>query len=261
MQIYLARNNIQAGPYSLDELNRMLAGGQVHLSDLAWHEGLSQWQPLGQLTGGKSVYQPGGPTPLASATPAAAGSSPRLSLDKPADQFNPPVGALPAVTEYHISSLYKRIAASVLDMCLFLLSMLPILRQMPFDTMQSERMTDIMAAMENIPQQDMLVATLLMAGLLLVQCTLTVKRGQTLGKLVLGTRIVDQHSGQVPSVTQVLLVRTVAFNLLYNLPLIGPLVLVADAIAMMLSPQRQSLHDRAARTFVVDTKAPSSTAP
>ncbi len=35
MQIYLARNNQQAGPYTLEQLNQMLASQQVLLTDLA----------------------------------------------------------------------------------------------------------------------------------------------------------------------------------------------------------------------------------
>lgn len=58
MQIYLARNNQQAGPYTLEQLNQMLASQQVLLTDLAWHEGMTEWRALGELTQGKLVYQP-----------------------------------------------------------------------------------------------------------------------------------------------------------------------------------------------------------
>ncbi len=34
MQIFLARNNVQAGPYNLEQLNIMLASGEVLLDDL-----------------------------------------------------------------------------------------------------------------------------------------------------------------------------------------------------------------------------------
>ncbi len=60
MQIYLARNNVQAGPYTLEQVNNMLASGEVILTDLAWHENMPQWQPLGELTGGQYVYNPNG---------------------------------------------------------------------------------------------------------------------------------------------------------------------------------------------------------
>lgn len=46
MQIYLARNNQQAGPYTLEQLNQMLASQQVLLTDLAWHEGMTEWKAL-----------------------------------------------------------------------------------------------------------------------------------------------------------------------------------------------------------------------
>ena len=57
MQIYLARNNQQAGPYSLEQLNQMLSSQQVLLTDLVWHEGMSEWKTLGELTQGKLVYE------------------------------------------------------------------------------------------------------------------------------------------------------------------------------------------------------------
>ncbi len=65
MKIYLARNNVQAGPYTLDELDTMLASGEVLLDDLAWHSGMSQWQRLGDLTNNQYRYEP-----ISQATPA-----------------------------------------------------------------------------------------------------------------------------------------------------------------------------------------------
>lgn len=253
MQIYLARNNVQAGPYSLEELNRMLAGGQVQLTDLAWHEGMSQWQPLGQLTQGQRIYQPAAaPWPTPAPSP--------LSLEKtPASPTDAPAAATTQVTELRISSLYKRISASVVDLCAFLVTMAPILQHLSLEVLLSEDLAKVQQALEGLPQQDVMVAAVLMLTLLVAQCALTVKRGQTLGKLLLGTRIVDRQTGQVPGVTQVLWVRTVAFNLLYNLPLIGPLVFIADVVALLLSPQRLSLHDRAAKTVVVDVQPVSRT--
>ncbi|MFC0820838.1 RDD family protein [Moraxella marmotae] len=58
MKIYLARNRVQAGPYTLSELNTMLASGEVQLDDLAWHAPMSQWQRLGDLTDNQHHYQP-----------------------------------------------------------------------------------------------------------------------------------------------------------------------------------------------------------
>lgn len=71
MKIYLARNNVQAGPYSLDELNRMLLSGEVALTDLMWHTGMSEWQTVGQMTGGVYTYQPSVQTPPSPTPPTA----------------------------------------------------------------------------------------------------------------------------------------------------------------------------------------------
>ena len=60
MQIYLARNQVQAGPYTLEQLNRMLASHEVELSDLMWHEGMEQWRAVGEMTGNTHLYQPNG---------------------------------------------------------------------------------------------------------------------------------------------------------------------------------------------------------
>ena len=56
MQIYLARNNQQAGPYTLEQLNAMLASNEVLLTDLMWHDGMDKWQSVGQMTGNQLAH-------------------------------------------------------------------------------------------------------------------------------------------------------------------------------------------------------------
>lgn len=51
MNIYLAKDGAQTGPFSEDQLHQMLAGGQAVSSDLAWREGMADWQPLRNLLG------------------------------------------------------------------------------------------------------------------------------------------------------------------------------------------------------------------
>ena len=58
MYIFLARNNVQAGPYNLEQLNQMLASGQVLLTDLMWHESMENWQPVNEMTKGQFFYRP-----------------------------------------------------------------------------------------------------------------------------------------------------------------------------------------------------------
>lgn len=68
MKIYLARNQVQAGPYTLEELNTMLASGEVVLDDLIWHSPMTTWQRLGDLIQNQSYYQPNNTLPPEPAT-------------------------------------------------------------------------------------------------------------------------------------------------------------------------------------------------
>src|SRR5918992_960052 len=51
MQIHIARDGKQLGPFSLEEINRQLAAGTLSLSDNAWYEGASGWAPLSTVPG------------------------------------------------------------------------------------------------------------------------------------------------------------------------------------------------------------------
>jgi hypothetical protein len=48
MSIYIARQGQRVGPFSKEQLGKLLASGELSGSDLVWHEGLSSWQPLEQ---------------------------------------------------------------------------------------------------------------------------------------------------------------------------------------------------------------------
>ena len=76
--IHLARDGTQLGQFTPEQVNEMLAAGQLRLSDLAWREGLPSWVPLARLDG----------VPLSSASATAS------SAATPAPQ--PVTGAVPA---------------------------------------------------------------------------------------------------------------------------------------------------------------------
>lgn len=49
MQIYIAQNGSQKGPFTELQTREMVAAGSLSLDDLAWTEGAVDWQPLHQL--------------------------------------------------------------------------------------------------------------------------------------------------------------------------------------------------------------------
>ena len=49
MQIHIQRGEENLGAFSLDETSQYLSEGSLLKTDLAWHEGLDECKPLGQL--------------------------------------------------------------------------------------------------------------------------------------------------------------------------------------------------------------------
>jgi hypothetical protein len=84
MKYFIKRDANEYGPYTLADLQRYVAQGNIAMSDLTRSEGMSDWVPVSQVLGdipvpvppaavsaGGSVY--GGPTPYGTtATPAGA---------------------------------------------------------------------------------------------------------------------------------------------------------------------------------------------
>ena len=115
MQIYLARNNQQAGPYTLEQLNQMLANQQVMLTDLAWHQGMTEWKALGELTQGKSVYQPAGYV-----APAVTPETPVFQNNQSTTSAYSQPHTQTATQKNELASIPSRILAKIVDVLLWL---------------------------------------------------------------------------------------------------------------------------------------------
>ena len=61
MQIFLFINGEQAGSYSTEQIQEMLADGSVTAETLAWYEGLPEWTPVTQIVQPAAV---GGPNDI-----------------------------------------------------------------------------------------------------------------------------------------------------------------------------------------------------
>src|SRR5437773_2138987 len=70
MKYYVSRGGQQYGPYSLPDLQRYVASGNILPTDLACGEGGAQWVPVSQVLGNMGVQAT--PPQQAPAQPAAA---------------------------------------------------------------------------------------------------------------------------------------------------------------------------------------------
>jgi len=250
MQIYLARNNQQAGPYTLEQVNQMLASQQILLTDLAWHEGMTEWKALGELTQGKLVYQPIGY------------SAPVINISSSPNETIRQIRVEPKIHE--LASIQSRALAKIIDLLLWLpIAAIP---SFFFNESQYKQLFELQKQMQSaevastkaaelqhqlftlIPIEawhSMLAYVVIM---LAIQAFLLTKYGQSIGKKIVGIKIVDAESNGKVNLTRIFLLRSVVFIIL-NL-LFMPISTIID-YAFALGQKRQALHDKIARTKVI----------
>nr|WP_313973898.1 RDD family protein [uncultured Psychrobacter sp.] len=319
MQIFLARNNVQAGPYTLDQLNIMLASGEVVLDDLMWHEGLDQWQRVGSLTNNQTYYHP---APISSTDvndsiinnvtvfPEDSNShtgqdNKSVSLDrlygKPERptkntknakldmttnrQYTPSnnvslkkTSATKNVSDKDkligdvvLAPIMSRVLATAINGLLYVLAILPLvmaLTKMDVDYTKFQNIQDMDAAyqysmtlMESIPSSTLMMSQVMVFGLFALQLVFITLRGQSLGKLITGIRVVDQSTHRLPSFTKLIGMRTLLLFIIYNLlfsftSFLGFVVIIVHYYMASKNPENIGWHDKLAKTLVV--KADSS---
>jgi uncharacterized RDD family membrane protein YckC len=316
MQIFLARNNVQAGPYNLDQLNIMLTSGEVLLDDLIWHDGLDQWQRVGNLTNNQGVYQPTNisspeindsivnnvtvfpeDTETSSAKDGKSVSLDRLygKPERPKDNAKADMTSNRHHTPHNNVSLNKtaanknitakdkvvgdvvlapimsRILATALNGLLYLLAIFPLglaLTKMDVDYSKFQNIQDMDAAyqysmtlMESLPSSTLMISQVMVFGLFALQLVFITMRGQSLGKLITGIRVVDQTTHRLPSFIKLIGTRTLLLFIIYNLlfsftSFLGFVIVAIHYYMASKSPQNIGWHDKLAKTLVV--KADSS---
>ncbi|ATZ64189.1 RDD family protein [Acinetobacter bereziniae] len=255
MQIYLARNNQQAGPYSIEQLNQMLASQQVLLTDLAWHQGMTEWKALGELTQGKLVYEPVGyitPTTFTPEHPTQQNQA--ITNIKVERSTKKAIKAAP---------VGKRISAKLVDFAvLFLPQILAIAYFMPesavniaeggFSRESQMQIAEIIS--KSIPNYVNIGLMVFVLAILIIQCFMITKSGQSIGKKIFKLQIVDVNTNQLPGSFRGFFVRSFLFLILSQLMSIVPLIAIVFIVDlfMFFSKNNYALHDRLAKTKVID---------
>lgn len=251
MQIYLARNNQQAGPYSLEQVNQMLTSQQVLLTDLVWHEGMTEWKTLGELTQGKLVYEPVGYSPFST---QINNETEKASLNIKVEQKTP-----------ELAAFHSRALAKILDLMLWLpMAAIPsfffnesqykelfdIQKQLQATQMASTKAVELQQQlMQLIPNEAWMTMFVYLIIMLMIQAFFIAKSGQSIGKKIAKIKIVDvEQNTQVNSIRAFWL-RSVLFIIL-NL-LFMPFITLIDYTFFVFNKNRQTLHDKLAKTKVV----------
>lgn len=83
-----------------------------------------------------------------------------------------------------------------------------------------------------------------------IQTVMLVRSGQSIGKRIMGIKVVRAADGAVPGFVKLIILRSLVPNLIAGIPFAGAAVILADSL-MIFRDDRRCLHDMIAETKVV----------
>lgn len=245
MEIWIGRDGERHGPYKEDDVREWLRSGKVSPADLAWYEGLADWQPLSVLFRDEVpvANAPGNP---AAENPYAAPAAPLQALPQ----------TTAAALEDH-AGFWKRVAAYILDAIILYIPNMLIMKAMGGDA-ATETMRQAMLAAPGDPHAMLaayeqfystmgtaMIITMVLAWLYFAVCESSPWQA-TLGKLALGIRVTD------------LLGHRISFPRAlgrYPAKFLSAIILGIGFLMVGWTQRKQGLHDMIAGTLVLNGRA------
>lgn len=239
MEIWIGRDGERHGPYREDDVRQWLRSGQVSREDLAWHEGLADWQPLSVLFPNETGV-----------APTAAGPS------------VPPLPTTTAASLEDYASFWRRLGAWAID---YLILMVPItlialsmgataafehfLAQVQSGTAPAQAAAEYTLAVRPATLWALLVGYVYYA---VFECSTW---QATPGKRALGLRVTDLE-GQRLSLGRSLLRNSVRLVNAFT-----ALIPFFCYLAVAWTARKQGFHDMLARTLVLNGQAGEASSP
>jgi uncharacterized RDD family membrane protein YckC len=182
-----------------------------------------------------------------------------MSSGDPVNPYAPPVAELSAPEAIadptaELASLGQRLGGALFDSLMHLLAMVPIyLSGLFLQVARLGRQSGNPFYMYTHTGRAGTVSALLVLALMGVQAVLLTTRGQSIGKIVAGSRVVRTDGTRAPFLN-VFVVRHLLAWLIAFVPKVGPFISIADVV-LVFGAQRRCLHDRVAGTKVVKARA------
>jgi uncharacterized RDD family membrane protein YckC len=240
MEIWIGRDGERHGPYKEDDVRQWLRSGQISREDLAWYEGLADWQPLSVL------FPDEVRSPPAAANPYSAPTAPLLPL---------PQTNAAALEDY--AGFWKRVGAYILDAIILYFPSLLIQKMMGVDAAKLA-MTQAITNAASDPhlmlaaQQDFYAAMwpAILLGILIDWAYFAVCESSTwqasIGKLALGIRVTDLQGHRIS------FMRALGR---YPAKMLSGLILCIGFLMVAWTQRKQGLHDIMVGTLVLNGRA------
>ena len=242
MEIWIGRDGERHGPYQESDVREWLRSGKVSPADLAWYEGLADWQPLSVL------FRDAVPdaAPAATGNPYVAPAAPLQALPQ----------TTAAVLEDY-AGFWKRAAAYILDAIVLYIPNMLIMKMMGGDAAQETMKQAVMAAPGNMDvmmaayshyyssMAAAIVITTVLGWLYFAICESSPWQA-TVGKLALGIRVTDLEG------------RRISFPRALGRFLAKYLSIVIVFIGFLMvawTRRKQGLHDMICSTLVLNGRA------
>lgn len=231
MNYHIARKGQQLGVFTADAVARKLATGDLDGTDLAWTEGMAEWQPIHSI---------------AEISAAVAASPPPMAEERVSSgSFGSSDPFAPAFAGAELATPMQRLAASLLDGVVSLPALIPILIVFA----QIEK-ADGAQGFGSSQIGILAISALWLLGVMVINLILLTKRGQTLGKKWMGIRIARIEDDGNPGFVKAVLLRGFVNGLIGSVPMIGPVYSLVD-ICFIFRDDRRCIHDHIAGTRVV----------
>lgn len=229
MFIILGADGKEYGPVAADKIQAWIQGGRANRQTKARRDGETEWKTLGdfaEFAGGNVT-----PPPVAAPTLAPGGAADAV-----------------AVAGHELAGRWPRLGAVLLDSIIGFLFCLPGGGMLFF--------AGVMAKGSQSPNPALLIPGFMVLGLcvlalVIIQIYLLVTRGQTIGKKLLGIKIVTYPDEVNPGFVKVWLLRSFVSGLIGAIPMIGGIYSLVDA-CFIFRDDRRCIHDLIAGTQVVN---------
>jgi uncharacterized RDD family membrane protein YckC len=240
MEVWIGRDGERHGPYKEDDVRQWLRSGQVSRDDLAWYEGLADWQPLSVLF----------PDAVTSAPPPA----PPSATAAPITPVPLPQTTTAALEDY--AGFWQRFGAWVIDYLILMVPMATIAVTMGATTAFEHLLTQMqsgtapaIAAAEYVRAVRPATSLALLLGYAYYVAFECSKLQATPGKLVLGLRVTDLDGQRLGAG------RSLARNAIRLVNALTALIPFICYLAVAWTARKQGFHDMLAKTLVLNGRA------
>lgn len=234
MNYHVARNGQQLGSLSVSDIQDKLAAGELSGGDLAWAEGMAQWQPISSI-----AELSGGRAPGSSSAPVNPYAAPQAEIM--------PVRSAQAG---ELASLGQRLGASLLDSVVALPGILAFV----FAYVVIVKTQDSQSGVDSVSVSRALqwVGGIYLLGDAIYNLIRLSTHGQTVGKMWMGIRIAKFEDNSNPGFVKAVLLRIFLIYLIGAMPLfgLGAFFSLVD-ICFIFRADRRCIHDLIAGTHVL----------